>query len=203
VVLLNSLFPYLARVIAAAVAITIHEYVKASVSTALGDLKPREQGRLTFNPLKHLDFLGFFAMWYTGLGWGKPVVTSNAHYKNRRTGVMLTYITPVAANVLCGFIFALIMRAVNQMAFTPALAYISVSLRITAFYNVTLGLFNLIPVYPLCGEKIIRLFLKPNAAVAMSRYEKIFQIVLMVLIFMGFLNIVINPAATFLLGFAA
>ena len=199
----NSLFPYLARIVAAAVAITINEYVKAAVSSALGDVKPREQGRLTLNPLKHLDFLGFFAMWYTGLGWGKPVATSNTHYKNRRTGVMLTYITPMAANVLCGFIFAAVMRTLNQMPYTPALLYISALLRITAFYNVSLGLFNLIPVYPLCGEKIVRLFLNPNAAVAMSRYEKIFQIILMVLVFMGFLNMAINPAAAFLLGFAS
>ena len=197
-----SLLPYIFRVVAAIFAITVHEYTKAAVSTALGDVKPRESGRLTLNPSKHLDFLGFFAMWYTGLGWGKPVETSHIHYKNRRTGVLLTYVTPIVVNILCGLVLALLMRAIATRPFTQALLYTTVLLRITATYSITLGMFNLIPIYPLCGERILRLFLNPNTAVAMTRYEKIFQIVLMVLVFMNFLNMVIDPIASFLLGFA-
>ena len=200
---MRVLIPYLFQAVAAFVAITLHEFTKAAVSAAMGDKKPAEQGRLTLNPLKHFEFFGFFAMWYTGLGWGKPVETSGVFYKDRRTGTLLTYCTPIAANLLAGLLFALSARAVSYAGVSyNTLVYILSFLRITAFYNVTLAIFNLIPVSPLSGAKILALFLKPNAAVAMSRYEKVFQIILLVLVFMGILSAAINPAANFILRLA-
>ena len=197
---MRSLLPYLFQAIAAVVAVTAHEFTKALVSTALNDRKPREQNRLTLNPIRHFEFFGFFAMWYTGLGWGKPVETSYVYYKDARTGTLLTYATPIAANILIGFLFALAARAASYSPLPyEVLIYLLSLLRITAFYNITLAIFNLIPVYPLSGAKILNQFLKPNASVAMARYEKIFQIILLVLVFTGILNRAIDPAAEFLL----
>jgi len=197
---MKFLIPYLFQAIAAAVAITIHEFTKALVSTALNDKKPREKGRLTLNPLNHFEFFGFFAMWYTGLGWGKPVETSNINYKDRRIGTLLTYATPIVVNVLAGFLFALAARAASYSQINyETLVYVFSLLRITAFYNVTLAIFNLIPVYPLSGAKLLGVFLSPNASFAMARYEKVFQIILLVLVFMGILNRAIDPAAEFVL----
>lgn len=197
---MGDLMQYLFQAAAAVIAITVHEFTRALVSTALNDKKPREQGRLTLNPIKHFEFFGFFAMWYTGLGWGKPVETSNAYYKDRRTGTLLTYLTPIFANVCVGYLFAFAAKIVSGSGLPlQTLIYLLPFLWIVASYNMTLAIFNLIPVYPLSGAKILSLFLKPNASVAMARYEKVFQIVLLVLVFMGLLSRVINPAAGFLL----
>jgi len=193
---MRAFFPYLAQAIAAVVAITIHEFTKALVSTALNDKTPGEKGRLTLNPLKHLEFFGFFTMWFFGLGWGKPVETTPMYYKDRRMGTLLTNFTPIIVNIFFGFLFAYILRL-----FANSYEALTMLHRI-AFYNFTLALFNLIPVYPLSGAKILGLFLSPNAALSMSRYEKIFQIILLVAIFLGFLSSIINPAANFLLVLA-
>ena len=222
---MHVLVLYLSMGIAALTAMTVHEFTKALVSTKLGDRLPKERGRLTLNPLKHFEFFGFFATRYTGLGWGKPVETSQMNYKDRRMGTLLTYLTPVVVNIIVGILFAFmsipLWQALELSPVVPGhllppnihrlLPGLEVSkiitfhfwslLRWIAFYNVTFALFNIIPIYPLSGSKILGLFLNPNAALSMARYEKIFQIVLLMLIFLGFLSGIINPIANNLLRF--
>ena len=90
------------------VSITICEFTKAFVSTKLGDNIPRQEGRLTLNPFKHFEAIGFILFLLCGFGWGKPVRTSGVYYKNRKLGTVITYTAPILANIVFSLALALL-----------------------------------------------------------------------------------------------
>lgn len=180
------------------VSITICEFTKAFVSTKLGDNIPKQEGRLTLNPFKHFEAIGFILFLLCGFGWGKPVRTSAMFYKDRKKGTLMTYAAPIAANIFAGFIFMLIYSLVIRKMQIDNY-YIAYILNYLVIYNISIAVFNLIPVYPMCASKILIVFLSPNAAIKMSQNEKIFQMILMLLIFFGFLGSFLNPITNFII----
>ena len=168
-----------ALVIACIIAITIKEFTKALVSTTLGDQLPKRDSRLTLNPIKHIEPIGLFLMVFFRVGWGKPVETSSLYYKNRKRDTIITYTLPSLMNFVAGIIFSLLyfnaLLAVGMNFFTSILLQ-------AAFMNFNLALFNIIPVPPLDGAKILSTFLSPNAVIKMASNEKLFQIALIFLI---------------------
>ena len=91
----------------------IHEWVKARVSAKLGDPTPKRNGFITWNPIKFFEPIGFFFMMYFQLGWGQPVTTSPFYYKDKRKGIALTYIAPMAANLLAGMLALTLLSIVR------------------------------------------------------------------------------------------
>lgn len=180
------------------VSITICEFTKAFVSTKLGDNIPRQEGRLTLNPFKHFEAIGFILFLLCGFGWGKPVRTSAIFYKDRKKGTLLTYGAPIIANIVAGFIFMFIYSFfIVRMQIDNV--YITYILKYLVVYNVSIAVFNLIPVYPMCASKILIAFLPPNASIKMSQNEKIFQMILMLLIFFGILGSFLNSITNFII----
>ena len=176
------MFDLLYVVIGAFAAITLHEYVKALVSHKLGDPLPKARGRLTLNPLSHFEPIGFICMILTGYGWGKPVPTAAIYYKDRKKGTLLTYISPSVANLTAGVVFSFLARYVPYDL-----------LLIIANANVALAFFNIIPVYPLDGAKILALRLSPETQIKYSNYERIFQIILIIALFTGWVGMILRP----------
>lgn len=103
---MNQLIVFLLGIPAIMIATTIHEFTRAAVSSSLGDKLPREQGRLTINPLKHFEPIGMILMLACGFGWGLPVNTSALYYKDRKKGVLITAVAPTIANLIFAFVFA-------------------------------------------------------------------------------------------------
>jgi Zn-dependent protease len=147
---------FFAFVIAVVVAITVHEFSHAAVATLQGDRTPRSQGRLTLNPIAHLDPLGSIALILAGFGWGKPVQFSPFQLRNRRAGAALVGLAGPASNFVLALLSALALRFAlesNPSDFAITLLFTLVSL------NVVLGVFNLVPIPPLDGSRLLSIVL--------------------------------------------
>jgi len=166
-------------IIACIIAITIKEFTKAFVSTKLGDKLPTRDGRLTLNPLKHIEPIGLFLMVFFRVGWGKPVETSPLYYSDRKKGTILTYTLPSVVNFFSGIVLVIIYYAV-----VPAIGFnfFTILIMQTAVMNFSIAIFNIIPIPPLDGAKVLSMFLSPNAVIKMASMEKLYQILLLFLI---------------------
>jgi Zn-dependent protease len=172
----------------------IHEWVKALCSARQGDPTPKSKGFLRGNPLKYFEPVGFFLMLMFGYGWGQPVPTSPLYYKDRRRGVILTYTIPSVVNLLLGIaviaLYTILSRVVPGSAGTGYTVFYHAMQVLSAFgvLNIGMAFFNLIPVYPLDGARVLQLFLPSQYVISMNRYEKIFQVVLLITLFFGWLQ---------------
>lgn len=179
------------------IAITIHEFAHALLADRLGDPTPRAQGRLTLNPLAHLDPLGTLMLLFFHFGWGKPVIFDPYNLaKPRRDAGLISLAGPVS-NILLAVLLSLSLRFLPLPELLAPLFYITVLL------NITLAVFNLVPVYPLDGEKILAALLPRDLAyeyqAIMSRYGT-FLLIFLILPVFGNSAIVslISPAITLL-----
>ena len=193
----------------------IHEFVKARVSTALGDRTPRDNGFITWNPFKFFEVIGFVLMMAFQMGWGKPVPTSALHYKNRRNGVILTYTMPILANLIAGVLGAMAIGAFNHRILGWAMGQAAMgnawALNVSQYFffvllgfalcNISLAIFNLLPVYPLAGNKLIQLFVAPDVVARMNHYEKPMQIMLILLLAIGVLPRIASPIVSAIYSF--
>jgi Zn-dependent protease len=156
-------------------AITIHEYAHAVAADKLGDPTPRSQGRLTLNPLSHLDPLGTLALLFLGFGWGKPVMFDPYNLRNpRRDGALIAIAGPIS-NLLLATILALLLR------FSAFPDLFSAIISILIGMNITLAIFNLVPIFPLDGEKILGGILPTELYVEFSNIMRQYGTIILIL----------------------
>lgn len=183
------------RIPALLIAITIHEYAHAQTAEAMGDPTPRFMGRLTFNPLAHLDPIGALMLIVAGFGWAKPVAINPNNFKNRREGMLKVSFAGVAANLFLCFLAALIVAVMSKFGIMTKGVYSF--LLWTQMYNVWFAFFNLIPIPPLDGSKILGELLPPRTA---YKYETMVGqygfYILLALVFTGIIGVIINPFAS-------
>ena len=141
------------RVPALLFAITIHEYAHAQAADAMGDPTPRYMGRLTMNPLAHLDVFGALMLVIVGFGWAKPVAIDDNNFRNRRDGILKVSLAGPAANLFVCFLAALVAAVMQNFGLLSNGVY--QFLLWMQLYNVWFAFFNLIPVPPLDGAKIL------------------------------------------------
>jgi Zn-dependent protease len=166
------------------IAITVHEFSHALLADKLGDPTPRLQGRLTLNPLAHLDPLGTLMILLTRFGWGKPVQFDPYNLDNPRRDAAVISLAGPASNLLTAVLASgLIRLAPMVIGAHPALA-IQFLLTPLVFLSVTLALFNLIPIHPLDGGKILIGFLPKELAyewnAILNRYGTLILILLII-----------------------
>lgn len=183
------------------VAITFHEFAHAYAADKLGDDTPRMQGRLNLNPLSHIDPFGFFMLLFAHIGWGKPVQINPRNF-NRDISMDKGQAIVSFAGPLMNFILAIVLSLVYCMIYKFAgYAFIAstvgeVILTILSYaiiVNVGLGVFNLIPLPPLDGSKILKNFLPYNAKYWFEQNEQIFYIVFIVIWITGIAGNIISP----------
>lgn len=135
--------------VALLVSLTIHEFAHAFIAEKLGDPTPRIQGRITLNPLAHLDPLGSLAILLVGFGWGKPVMFDPYNLRNPKRDVALIALAGPASNLILAVILSLILQVIALPLFVQdVIAFVIAT-------NVGLAIFNLIPIHPLDGGKIL------------------------------------------------
>lgn len=163
------------------IVLTIHEYSHAKVSDMLGDPTPRNRGRLTLNPLAHIDPLGLLMLVLIRLGWAKPVPTSPIYYKNRKKGTLYVALAGPAS----GIFLALIVRFISASGVWTRLGLPVVFLNYIYFYSLVISVFNLLPVYPLDGSKILQGILPNNKGVKLIQYQNQIQIVFILVLLLA------------------
>lgn len=183
------------------IAITFHEFAHAFVADKLGDDTARMQGRLNLNPMSHIDPFGFIFLLLAGFGWGRPVEINPRNFDRKYSMSAAEALVSVAGPIM-NFILAFIFLILMYVLF-PSGAIISLSanaqailyyvLMYTVSINIGLGVFNLIPLPPLDGSKILRHFLPYNAKQWFENNESIFYIVFMVLWITGLSGVILSP----------
>ncbi len=164
------------------VAITIHEFSHAMAAYLLGDTTARRLGRLTLNPIRHLDPVGTALLFLVGFGWGKPVPVNALALKGGRQGMAAVAAAGPLSNLFAAFVFALTIRAGLLELRSPFLfdtlfatglhGFLSQMVVIVIFFNIILAVFNLLPIFPLDGSNVALGLLPANLA---RRYERLAQ----------------------------
>ena len=188
------------------IALTGHEFAHGWVSTKLGDPTPKIQGRLTFNPLAHLDIVGTLLMIFTGFGWAKPVIVNPRYYKDTKKGMALTAAAGPLANLIMAFIALLIyaiLFAVNRkfgLGIDGAVEAVGFIARIFAVRNLCFMVFNIIPIPPLDGAKVLGMLLPDGAYYKMLQYERYSMILIMVLSLTGVFSSIIGTGVNIVMN---
>jgi len=177
-------------------AVTVHEYAHGWVADRLGDPTPRLLGRLTLNPIKHLDPLGTLVFFLTRtIGWARPVPVNPFNFPDPRKGMALVALAGPASNVSLAILCALAYRGLSLSGlgggfFLPLL----LMLKVGVVVNLGLAIFNLLPVPPLDGGRILMGILPRRKALLFSRMEPYGFLILLALIFSGVVGLVLYPA---------
>jgi Zn-dependent protease len=199
--LLSNPIAFIVLAGALVMAITVHEFAHAWMANRLGDPTPRLQGRLTLNPLAHLDPLGTLLIFFIGFGWGKPVQFDPFNLENpRRDAAIISFAGPLS-NIIIVTVLSLLYRVAGPlMPFSPFLIIIPLLIRL----NLSLAIFNLIPIHPLDGGKIL-IGLLPRAEahqvdIFLRRYGTIL-LLLIIFPFMGasIVSMIVSPIIDFLM----
>ena len=183
--------------------LSFHEFAHAWVSDKLGDPTPRRQGRVTINPLAHIDWIGFLALLLVGFGWGKPVQIDPSYYKNKRRDEFLVSIAGVTMNLILAIIISIPAKLMIK-TFSAGTSELVYNIYLILFYAVTINLvlmiFNLIPCPPLDGWGIItQLF-------GLDKYDwwyKVYQYgtwILLALIVTNVTDHIITPLVTMMIN---
>lgn len=158
---MQALFQKLLLLPGILIGLTFHEFAHAFVSDRLGDPTPSQQGRVTLNPLRHIDPIGFIALFFAGFGWGVPVQIDPRYYRHRRRDEAFVACAGVAMNFLIAFFFLLIMRGMLTLLPYGVTAPGSLGelifqmLNYAVFINIVLMIFNLLPIPPLDGFNLL------------------------------------------------
>lgn len=183
------------------IGITFHEAAHGYVSHWLGDPTPKNQGRLSLNPLAHIDPMGFIALLLVGFGWGKPVMIDPRYYKKPKRDELLVSLAGVTTNLIIAILFAIIQILIIDTGFAYSLGaswnVINVIIQYIVFVNLVLMCFNLLPIPPLDGFSVL------TQIFDLRRYDWYYKVysngffILMLLVFIGALDGFLDKSVTF------
>lgn len=215
------------------ITLTVHEYMHGRVAYALGDPTARSLGRLTLNPIKHIDPIGALCMIFLGFGWAKPVPVNSRYFKRPQRDMALVAIAGPISNLVLALLGCLLFFTTVEVAnalltfgyfgfdggiiyYSPnpfmtgtgliapdSIAFEAVKNLILFFYyfhfaNITLAVFNLIPIPPLDGSRVLTQFLPPRLYWQLMQYEQYFGIALMILVLLGSFTGVLSAVSGFI-----
>lgn len=182
-------------VIAAILAITVHESAHGLAAYWLGDDTAKRMGRISLNPLRHIDPLGLLMLAIVKFGWAKPVPINMKRFKNPKTGMALSALAGPAANVLLALLATVFYRIFVRAVFVSSSEvwyYLALFFLYVQLINAGLAVFNLIPIPPLDGSKIFAIILPEKAHTFLMKYERYGFTVLALLLFLGVLDTPLN-----------
>ena len=205
---MNDLPYYALSALAVLITLTVHEYAHAYAAYKMGDPTAKNLGRLSLNPLKHLDPVGAICMIFFHFGWAKPVPINARNFKNPRRGFAISALAGPLINLMISFftapVFLIFQKAlINLLArSTPAVFAFNVTYNAMQFFyifhvvNLGIAIFNLIPVPPLDGSRILYVFLPPKYYFGVMKYERYIALGIMLLLLIG----VLDPLLSFVTG---
>lgn len=190
-----DIYTIVARVMVILLILPLHEYAHAFIARKCGDYTAESSGRLTLNPFAHVDPAGAVLLVLTGFGWAKPVPINPNAMRNPRNGVIWTSLAGPCSNLIVAYAGFIVLRVLAGIPFSSSQTVLfsaasSFSLILMYFISVNIGLavFNLIPIPPLDGSKVLIQFLPTKAVIWIQRNQMVISIVFMVLILSDVLN---------------
>lgn len=185
------------RIPALLIALTVHEYAHAQMADSMGDPTPRMMGRLSLNPMAHLDPLGALMLVFIGFGWAKPVGINPSYFRNGREGMMKVSFAGPGANLFLCFLASFFIALMNKLGILTQGVY--TFLFWMQMYNVWFAFFNLIPVPPLDGSKILMALLPGRQAYEYQKLEPYGMYILIGLLITGLVSTIVRPLSTMFL----
>ena len=186
----GSMQSVILRLVSVLICLILHEVCHGIAAYALGDPTAKLSHRLSLNPLHHIDWMGLAAMLFIGVGWAKPVPVNPNYFKKPKQGMALTALAGPVSNFLLAFLLIVVLRFTYHGMLTTFCKF----LLDTAVLSVGLGLFNLIPIPPLDGSKILAVFLPDRAYRWLMRYERYGMLIVILLVSVGAVSDVLNQA---------
>lgn len=173
-------------------AMAVHEYAHARAAVALGDITPRTTGRLTLNPLAHIDPIGLLMLILAHFGWAKPVMINPRNFKNYKRDDILVSLAGPAANLLLAFL-TLVVLLIYSKFFGRMSQGTYLVLQLIVLYNINFAIFNMIPLPPLDGSHILKHFLPARYAYRYAQIERYSFFILIVFVMTPVLTYILIP----------
>lgn len=171
------------------ICITLHECAHGVVALKLGDTTARDMGRLSLNPLKHFDIMGFLMMAIAGFGWAKPVPVDMRRFHDPKRGMALTALAGPAANILIAVVFLFLYGFLWPFLYKSGFGRTVEEMIVrTGTISISFAVFNVLPIPPLDGSKVLGAFLPERVYWKLMRYERWGMLLLFVLVFTGALD---------------
>ncbi|MEG1985114.1 MAG: site-2 protease family protein, partial [Oscillospiraceae bacterium] len=185
----SDAYKYIARFLVLFLAIPVHESAHAYVSYRLGDPTAKNMGRLTLNPLKHFDLMGCISMLVVGIGWAKPVPIDPRYYKDPKKGMALSALAGPVSNLLMAFV-GMIFYKISFYSYyasseSQVLYYVTLILQTMVLINISLAIFNMMPVPPFDGSRILGVILPERMYFGIMKYERYIFFAMFALLFLG------------------
>ncbi len=170
--------------------LSVHEAAHGGMAYVLGDRTARESGRVTLSPMAHIDPWGFVCLLLFGFGWARPVPVNISNFKNRRLGMALTALAGPLANLITAFAGSCVLIGIFESNAGPQAIMYSISLFIRIVVSMSVGLFvfNLIPVHPLDGSRVLDAFLPFSWSMRLQQYQQVILLVFIIALWFGWLD---------------
>ena len=173
------------------IALVIHEYAHAKAADMMGDFTPRMTGRLTLNPMAHIDPIGLIMLLVVRFGWAKPVMINARNFRNWRQGELLVAVAGPVANLLVAFISLLAMAVLFKLGMFSEGVRLVLSMMV--LFNINFAIFNMLPLPPLDGSKVLMVLLPGRLAYKLMSLERYSFIILIFLMMTPFLTMILIP----------
>lgn len=173
------------------IALVIHEYAHAKAADVMGDFTPRMTGRLTLNPMAHIDPIGLIMLLVVRFGWAKPVMINARNFRNWRQGELLVALAGPVANLLVSFISLLAMAVLFKLGIFSEGVRLVLSMMV--LFNINFAIFNMLPLPPLDGSKVLMVLLPGRLAYKLMSLERYSFIILIFLMMTPFLTMILIP----------